>query len=154
MGMVYIQWDWTAIRNWCSESLHHWKLEFIWTIHIPSKNWKMLFQEKLQISQDKCSILCWEIFRRCWACLKAGGWYFSMQYGMLSCKGNSRCGILCENPIFDSCCSQGHKDTLYSLKITNESYTFCIMKLKLNSECSIILWFTMCCDPLIVENTI
>jgi hypothetical protein len=73
-----------------------------------------------------------------------------MKYGMLSC----RHGILCEKTIFDSCYSQGRKDTMYSLKITNVSYTFYVMKVKLNSECSIILWFTMCCDPLIVENTI
>jgi hypothetical protein len=59
-----------------------------------------------------------------------------------------------KNSFFDSFYSQGHKDALYSLKITVLSCTFCVMKLKLNSQCSIILWFTMCCDPLIVENTI
>jgi hypothetical protein len=62
--------------------------------------------------------------------------------------------FLCEKTIFDTCYSQGHKDSMYSLKITNVSYTFCVMILKLNSECSIILWFTVCCDPLIVENTV
>jgi len=77
-----------------------------------------------------------------------------MKYGMLSCRGSSRHGILYEKAIFDSCYLQGHKDTLYYLKITNVSYTFCVMKLKLSPECNIILWFAMCCDPLIVESTI
>jgi hypothetical protein len=77
-----------------------------------------------------------------------------MKYGMLSCRGISRHLILCEKTFFDICYLQGHTDPLYSLKITNVSYTFCVVKLKLSSECSIILWFTVCCDPLIVENSI
>jgi hypothetical protein len=51
----------------------HWKITFVWIIHILCQNWKIIVKETLLMFQNELHHMSRNIFRRCEACLEAGG---------------------------------------------------------------------------------
>jgi hypothetical protein len=92
--------------NPCNFYLWVHKTDYMWTVHILCKNWKTLFKEKLLIFQDKQHLVSRNIFRRCGACLEAGGPYFwdshikqgKLNYGKKTdSKSPADAGFQCDN---------------------------------------------------------
>ena len=56
----------------------HYKVECIWTVHVICKIWKLTFEEKLSVFQDK-SFSAWRYFVTKWeVLLEAGGRYLEI----------------------------------------------------------------------------